>query len=293
MKKTFTLNIFAGSKKTIVLDIASTLFVISMVLVGCYEFRTINQPSEGFTNSYFDVPIIAQRDKDPGLGEAEWTGALQATGLFGVLVPNGWTVEDNIAYTIVSKSATSTNTGFLVYNAAHSKTLQDSIAAPAGYFWWGAITDRIADMNRFDSLYFTPRIITDGQTGTFFLRYAIGDNMDANTDRNPADQFGYGGGLSDPIGITISNNVGLGDLLSKANVSIYPNPTRGILHVNLGEYKSQVIKMNIYDSKGQVVLTKEILKRSNVFNLSSLPNGAYVVELKNGNKKSTSRIVVN
>lgn len=291
MKKTFTLNIFASSKKTIMLGIAGALFVISMVMVGCYEFRTINQPSEGVTNSFFDVPIIAERDKDPGLDDGSWTGALQSTGLFGVMIPDGWTVDDNIPYTIISKGDGLDNSGLLIYDAAHSKTLQDSIPAPAGYHWWGAITDRIADLNQFDSLYFTPRIHTDSKTGTFFLRYAIGDKD--YWDRNPADQYNFGGGLSDPISISISDNVGLSDLLSRANVSMYPNPTRGMLHVNLGEYKSQVIKMNVYDTKGQLVMTKEILRSANVFNLSTLPKGSYVVELRSGSKKSSSRIVVN
>ena len=96
MKKTFTLNIFAGSKKTIVLAIAGMLFVVSLVLAGCYAFRAINQPSEGLSNSYFDVPIIVERDKDPGLDDNSWTGSLQSTGLFGVMIPDGWTVDDNI-----------------------------------------------------------------------------------------------------------------------------------------------------------------------------------------------------
>jgi len=145
-------------------------------------------------------------------------------------------------------------------------------------------------LTQFDSLYFTLRIKTDGQTGTFYLRYAIGDKD--FWDRNPADQFNYGGGLSDPISIDITSNVGIADLLNKANVSMYPNPTGGLLHVNLGDYKAQVIKMNVYDTKGQVVLSKEILKSSNVFNLSSLPKGMYVVELKNGTNKTSSKIIV-
>ena len=291
MKKTFTLNIFAGSKKTIVLSIAGMLFVVSLVLAGCYAFRTINQPSEALPNSYFDVPIVAQRDADASLDDGMWEMAGSDIGLFGVMIPDGWSVDDNIPYTIVSKNAALTNSGFLVYDAVHSKTLQDSLPAIPGYHWWGAITDRAAEMTSFDSLYFTPRIHTDSKLGTFFLRYAIGDKN--YWDRNPADQYNFGAGLSDPISIIISNNVGLPDLLSKTNVSMYPNPTRGDLHVNIAGYKSQVIKMSIYDSKGQVVLTKEILKSSNVISLSSLPKGAYTVELKNGNKKSNSRIVVN
>ena len=297
MKRTFTLNIFAGSKKTIVLALVSTLFVISMVLVGCYEFRAINQPSEGLSNSYFDVPIIAQRDKDPGLDDTYWTGSTLADiGLFGVMLPDGWTIDNNIPYTIVSKNNAKSNSGILVYDAAHSAKLEASYPAIAGYHWWGAITDRTASLDEFDSLYFTPRINTDGKTGSFFLRYAIGDLMynDAHTlqERNPADVAGYGRGLSDPISINITNNVGLADLLSKANVSMYPNPTHGELHVNLGNYKSQKINMNIYDTKGQIVFAKEILKSSNIFNLSTLPKGIYVVELKNGKNKSSSRIVV-
>lgn len=190
MKKTFTLNILAGSKKTIVLSIAGMLFVVSLVLAGCYAFRSINQPSEGLPNSYFDVPIIVERDKDPGSDDGSWTGALQSTGLFGVMIPDGWTVDDNIPYTIISKGAGLNNSGILIYDAAHSKVLTDSVAPIPGYHWWGAITDRIADMNQFDSLYFTPRIHTDSKTGTFFLRYAVGDKD--YWDRNPADQYNYG-----------------------------------------------------------------------------------------------------
>ena len=293
MKKKSTFNLFAGSRKSTLLTLTVIIFVTAVIFVGCYKFRSINQPSEGLPNSYFDVPIVAGRDDDPGLTEDMWAGAygkLQNTGLFGVMIPDGWTVNDSIAYTIVSKDSTLSNNGFLVYDAAHSKTLQDSIPAIAGYHWWGAVTDRIAELTSLDSLSFTPRIKTDGKLGTFYLRYAIGDKD--YWDRNPADQFNYGRGLSDPIEIKISNNVGLPDLLSKANVSMYPNPTQGVLHVNLSGYKSQVIKMNIYNTKGQTVLTREILNSSNAFNVGSLPKGIYIVELKNGINKSSSRIVI-
>jgi hypothetical protein len=290
MKKIFTINFFAGSKKTTFLALAGILFVTSLFFVGCYKFRSINQPSEGYTNSYFDVPIVAQRDDDPGLTDTEWANVLQNTGLFGVMLPDGWIVEDSIAYTIISKDPSLNNSGYLVYNDAHTLTLQDSIPAIAGYHWWGAVTNQIAELTQFDSLYFTPRIKTDGQTGTFFLRYAIGDKD--YWDRNPADQYNYGGGLSDPISIDITSNVGIADLLNKANVSMYPNPTHGLLHVNLGDYKAQVIRMNVYNTKGQIVLSKEILKSSNVFSLSSLPKGMYVVELKNGINKTSSKIII-
>jgi hypothetical protein len=206
------------------------------------------------------------------------------------MIPNGWTVDNSIPYTIISKDPALNNTGFLVYDLAHTKTLQDSIPALPGYHWWGAVTDRTAELTQFDSLYFTPRIRTNHQVGNFFLRYAIGDKD--YWDRNPADQYNYGGGLSDPIQITITSGVGIDELLSKANIAIYPNPTEGILNVKLNGYKSEIVTIRIFNSNGQVVLTDEILKSSVEFNLTHLPKGVYIVELQNGTKTSDTKIVL-
>lgn len=262
-----------------------------VLVTSCYKFRSIKQPATGFTDSYFDVPIVVERDADPGLDDAMWSNELKDIGLFGVMVPDGWTVKDSIPYTIICKDAALNNTGYLVYDSGHSKTLQDSLAAPEGYHWWGAITDRIAEMTKFDSLYFAPRISTDGKVGKFNLRYAVGDRN--YWDRNPADQFNYGGGLSDPVEINVALNSGIQDILNKANVSIFPNPaSTGVLNINLAGYKSEIIRMNILDIRGRVVMAKEILKDNNSFDIRNLAKGLYVVELRNGNFRSSHRIVV-
>lgn len=289
MKRSLTLGRLSKSTKTF-LSLAGILFVIAVVLIGCYQFRSINQPATGYTNSYFDVPIVAERDEDPNLTEEDWANELKNIGLFGVMIPDGWTVFDSIPYTIISKNPLLNNSGFLVYNAAHSQTLQDTIPALPGYHWWGAITDRIAELTSLDSFYFTPRIRTDAQIGTFTLRYAIGDKD--YWDRNPADQYNYGGGLSDFIPITISYGVGTGELLSKANVTLYPNPTEGTVHVQLAGYKSEVIGVHVFNASGQVVMTGEILASSSKFDLSYLPKGLYVVELSNGILKSRTKILL-
>lgn len=291
MKKTFTFKPFAGSKKTNLLTLTGIMFFISILFIGCYQFRSINQPSDGFTNSYFDVPIVAERDKDPGLTDAEWANQLREIGLFGVMIPDGWTVDDNIPYTIISKNPALNNSGLLVYSLAHSKTLQDSIPALPGYHWWGAVTDSIAELTEFDSLYFTPRIRTDHQVGDFFLRYAIGDKE--YWDRNPADQYNYGGGLSAPYKINIKSDFGIDEMLTKANVFITPNPTEGILNVKLNGYKSENISIRIFNSNGQAVLIDEIEKSSSEFDLTSLPKGVYIVRLQNGLKSIGSKIVLN
>lgn len=289
MKK-FTFKLFGGSTKTTFLALTGIMFAISVLFIGCYQFRSINQPTTGYTNSYFDVPIVAERDNDPGLTDDDWANTLQNIGLFGVMIPNGWTVDNTIPYTIVSTNPALTNTGFLIFDLAHTKTLQDSIPAIAGYHWWGAITDRTAELTSLDSLFFTPRIRTNGVTGTFYLRYAIGDKD--YWDRNPADQYNYGGGLSDPIAITITSGVGIPELLSKANISMYPNPTHGTLNVSINDYKAESVKLDIINTRGQVVLSADILKSVSTFDLSSISKGIYIAQLSNGNIKYSRKIVV-
>ena len=290
MKRKFTIGRFTENKKTTFLSLMGILFLISVVLIGCYQFRSINQPETGYTDSYFDVPIVCERDEDPNLTEDDWANTLRNIGLFGVMIPDGWSVDDSIPYTIISKNASLNNSGFLVYDAAHTQTLQDTIPAFPGYHWWGAITDRIAELTSLDSFYFTPRIRTDGQIGTFTLRYAVGDKD--YWDRNPADQYNYGGGLSDPIPITITQNVGTQELLNKANVTVYPNPTSGMLNVKLSGYKSEVITLNVLNTSGQVVLTDEILSGSSKFDLSHLSKGLYIVELRNGSTTSRTKVLL-
>jgi hypothetical protein len=290
MKTTSSFRLPAGKTALSFIMITGVLFMISALIIGCYQFRTINQPATGYTNSYFDVPIVAERDNDPNLTEDDWANTLRNIGLFGVMIPDGWTVDDSIPYTIISKNASLSNSGFLVYDAAHSQTLQDTIPALPGYHWWGAVTDRIAELTSLDSLYFTPRIRTNNVPGTFYLRYAIGDKD--YWDRNPADQYNYGGGLSDPIQIVIEHGVGAAELFAKATITMHPNPTEGVLHITLAGYTAEVIGMNVLNTNGSVVMKGEILSSSGTFDLSGLPKGIYIVELSNGGHTSRTKILL-
>lgn len=288
-RKNFTGFLLEGKRGTF-LTVSGVLILVAVIFIGCYQFRSINQPSTAYANSYFDVPIVCERDDDPGLTEDDWANTLRNIGLFGVMIPNGWSVKDSIPYTIISKNAALNNSGFLVYNAAHTQTLQDSIPAFSGYHWWGAITDRTAELTSLDSFYFTPRIFTNNQLGTFNLRYAVGDKD--YWDRNPADQYNYGGGLSDPMPITITLNTGLDRLFDKSNVKIFYNAESGTLHVELATYGSEVISMRVLNMSGSVVHTNQVLSRTCTFTVPNLASGVYIVELKNGTHISRTKILV-
>ncbi|MDP9961735.1 T9SS type A sorting domain-containing protein [Chryseobacterium lathyri] len=71
---------------------------------------------------------------------------------------------------------------------------------------------------------------------------------------------------------------------------VYPNPTRGPIHVNLENGKAADIE--IYDAAGRLVLTKKNVKSDEEFNIESLGKGDYVLKvLQNGTMVHTSVII--
>ncbi len=281
MKKIFTLP-EGITRKTSVMPTLAILLVSFLFFVGCYEWRNIFQPEEVAVNSYFDVWLSAHDDGNP---DNDWTNPdLHDIGLFGVMLPNGWTVQDSIPYFIKTTEAGYDNNGILVYDAAHSQTLSDSISAPPGYYWWGAVTDGEASLVYFDSLYLQPRIFTNDQTGNFALRYAIGD-VDY-WDRNPADD------VSNPIPIMVYDPTGKEEIFADANILLFPNPATEAFTVNFDQYQNQVVEMTISDMTGKTVMQKTLYQERNEVRIEDLTEGMYFVNLRNGSDNITKKIIV-
>jgi hypothetical protein len=274
----------------------SVFLLAVFTFFGCYEFYTIDQPTEGYTNDTFSVPLVVKQDDDP---TNDWTvDGLQGIGLFGVLIPEGWTVDDSIYYSIVCADSAYnsdgqivyadhdySNDGYLLYSESQSKMLTDSIGAPTGYVWWGAKTDRQTDMTFFDSLYFSINVNTDAQTGTFYLQYAIGD--DEYIERVPSHY------VSDPIPIEITENpnTGINNPVNK-EISVYPNPSDGLVNIDLGNMKSRVYDMKVYNMNGKLVMSRKVNQTSTSVDLSGNDPGTYFIRLSAGSEEHNFKILL-
>jgi hypothetical protein len=292
MKKKLTLrNLFRKKENLLVIAMFALLLVF-----GCYEFATIDQPTEATTNSSFDVNLVMKEDD---ASTNDWTsegGSLTSNGLFGVLLPEGWTVEDNIAVRVESNdsdldsdgnevTATSDHSGdyTLVYNADHSAMLKDSLNAPPGYYWWGAKTPTGVDMAFFDSLSFTITVNTDDQLGEFFLQYTVGDME--NTQRIPMHY------KSEPIAINISPSSSVNDLLSSSSLSVYPNPSYGHLNIDLKAYDGETVEMMMYTLNGKQIVKRNITSANTTLDIVDLAAGMYVIRLESGDEAITHKFV--
>ncbi|MBI9067077.1 MAG: T9SS type A sorting domain-containing protein [Salinivirgaceae bacterium] len=277
MKTLFTFKKFLSKKA----GWLTALLFLAVLFSSCYKFYLIDQPTEGLSNSSFDVNIVVKEDD----GDNDFTGPdLQNIGLFGVLVPDGWTVTDNIAFSIIASDSQYDNNGTLGYSASVSTMLEDSIGSPDNYHWWGSETLENADMSFFDSLSFTVTINTDANVGTFYLRYAIGDKD--YWDRNPADD------LSDPMPIIITENPNSITLNEKASFSVFPNPTNDIVTINLNGITNNITELTVYDVSGKKLNVLNISKANNSIDLNEYPKGVYFLKIVANNEILTQKILL-
>ena len=77
----------------------------------------------------------------------------------------------------------------------------------------------------------------------------------------------------------------LGDHAFELGLSVYPNPTSDIVYID-GNYTQ--LKVIVYDILGKQLMNKSI---TNSIDISHLGNGVYILQLSDGVKQTTQRII--
>ena len=127
-----------------------------------------------------------------------------------------------------------------------------------------------------DSAYYTS---TANETRYF----AIGGK---GTIATTADQINV---RIDDIKITKESSVGIKTISANDAISIFPNPTSGIVNINAVEVSSSVEVFNVI---GEKVYSNTLVKGNNTLDLSSLANGAYFVKLNSNGAITTKKVVL-
>lgn len=114
-----------------------------------------------------------------------------------------------------------------------------------------------------------------GHLGTSIIRYTFFD-MNNTTDS------------ASMIAVYVATPVGIEEMRESNNILLYPNPTSGIVNLNLDLKKDFTIE--IYNSLGAKVLQENII--SNCVDLSQLPEGIYYYRIKENNQIKTNNVLV-
>jgi hypothetical protein len=71
-------------------------------------------------------------------------------------------------------------------------------------------------------------------------------------------------------------------------ISIYPNPSNGIYNLSGLKVNS---KITVYDAIGQIIYTSIITESKETINISNVPNGIYMIQIKSENSIITKKII--
>ena len=79
--------------------------------------------------------------------------------------------------------------------------------------------------------------------------------------------------------------------ISKSEIHIYPNPTKGIINLKFSNDNS--VQVFIYDIAGRIIYNNQLLMHNNQLqiDLSSFKNGIYIIKIQSDNNLYTTRIV--
>ncbi len=105
------------------------------------------------------------------------------------------------------------------------------------------------------------------------------------------------GGLSETFAVTVDYSVGISDAAGRdRSFKLYPNPARNILYLKSGEKLSGILGIRIYDILGNLLIEKNKLQldagSTASFDISNLPEGIYLVNIRSNESSSNLKLVV-
>ena len=103
----------------------------------------------------------------------------------------------------------------------------------------------------------------------------------------------YGEQAINPVSFLVTNVTGIEDLKS-SDVQVYPNPTSGIINIDLSEDVNEKVIIRILDAIGSVIKTKTISVGSGnslKLNVNDIPAGIYFIEIVSGEMIKSEKII--
>ncbi len=86
--------------------------------------------------------------------------------------------------------------------------------------------------------------------------------------------------------------------MNSTAIKIYPNPTKGNLQIDIISQDSKVFETPsngfvVFDANGKKLIESSTVEPKNFINLSTYPNGVYLISLTISNKTKTYKVIKN
>ena len=82
------------------------------------------------------------------------------------------------------------------------------------------------------------------------------------------------------------------DIIDKKEIKIYPNPTTGILYIQINNFNSdKALQMTLYDLSGRMYLNQLLDIKTTMIDIGHLTRGIYILRLQSGEIHSEWKII--
>ncbi|WP_181248516.1 S8 family serine peptidase [Flavobacterium magnum] len=109
------------------------------------------------------------------------------------------------------------------------------------------------------------------------------------------DAYNGDGGTINNFSLNFCNvvpaNLNTGSQQFEAAISVYPNPTKGVLNVRLPD-GADATTITLYDLRGRKIFSKQTQAVSDSMNISSLEDGIYVLSFENDKFRVSKKVVL-
>lgn len=130
-------------------------------------------------------------------------------------------------------------------------------------------------------------LITAGSTYTYYIK-AKNSNGSVNNSN----------GTQTAVAINCAAKIAEENTSAEINhteISLYPNPTDGIVNVIVHDIKSKQVSLTLFDSNGKIILEKTIIPSlsdiANSIDISTMPKGMYIVRITSDNQEYSRKII--
>jgi hypothetical protein len=73
--------------------------------------------------------------------------------------------------------------------------------------------------------------------------------------------------------------------------NIYPNPSNGIIYIELETLKGEKAEIQILNTLGKILINETTTNARSTFNIANYPSGIYFVKVTQGNKQHTIKLI--
>lgn len=89
-----------------------------------------------------------------------------------------------------------------------------------------------------------------------------------------------------------SDSVVVTETIGERAISVYPNPTKGQLSVEIsGGSSEDAIQLTVYDGQGKILITKKAEQGRTPLEMTTYPAGWYILRVTGGDKSKEFKIV--